>query len=223
MMPSRITAAAGDLTCEVGSEAAWPWLTSAAETAMGTVATGPQPPGSGSSEQVRFPRVAARTPGRDLASVAAIRGFTRSTLHRWGATRCCDDITLVVCELLTNALSHSRPRPGGWPVRVGLVQPAPGSGVLCAVADPSPVAPQLPPPEYLGESGRGLRVIGELSDQWGCIVHGSSGKVVWAMFTAAIPALPQRAPGRPRPGPARIALMKDRAVLVRVLRGLENL
>jgi Histidine kinase-like ATPase domain len=189
---------------------------------MGTAAAGPRPShGSRSSGQDGFPRIAARTPGRDPASVAAIRGFTRATLQRWGAARRCDDITLVVSELLANALRHAGPRPGGWPVRVGLVQPAPGSGVLCAVADPSPAVPLPPPPGHLGESGRGLRVIGELSDQWGCAAHGSSGKVVWAMFAVAGPALPQRAPGRPRP--VRLAVMKDRAVLARVLRGLENL
>jgi anti-sigma regulatory factor (Ser/Thr protein kinase) len=203
--------------------ARWPWLALAAEmAATGTGTDERRPAGSGRPGAACLPRVAVRTADRDLASVAVIRGFTRSTLQRWNATRRCDDITLVVSELLTNALRHTRPQPGR-PVRVGLLQPFPGGGVLCAVADPGPVLPQLPPPCPGGESGRGLRVVGELSDEWGCTTPDRAGKVVWAMFAAAGPALPQRVPGRERPGRASRVTVTDRRLLARVLRGLENL
>ena len=175
-----MTADAPGSTADRGTT--WPWLALAAEMA----GTGPWwPAATGCSGEGCFPRVAALTPGRDLASVAVIRGFTRSTLQRWGAAHRGDDITLVMSELMTNALRHTRPQPGR-PVRVGLLQSSPGSGVLCAVADPSPALPRLREPGRDGESGRGLHVVGELSDQWGCTPPDHAGKVVWAMFAAAI-------------------------------------
>jgi hypothetical protein len=212
-----------DVPGAAASAARWPWLALAAE--MAAAGMGPdqlRPAGTGRPGGGCFPRVAVRTPGRDPASVAVIRGFTRATLQRWDAARRSDDIVLVVSELLTNALRHTRPRPGR-PVRVGLLQPLPGAGVLCAVADPSLVVPQLPPPSRDGESGRGLRVVGELSDQWGCTTPDGGGKVVWAMFAVAGPALPRRAPGRERPGRASRVTVTDRRLLARVRHGLENL
>ncbi|HMH91078.1 MAG TPA: ATP-binding protein [Streptosporangiaceae bacterium] len=201
----------------------WPWLALAAEMAAARTGTAqPEPAGSGRPGAGCRPRVAVRTAGRDLASVAVIRCFTRSTLQRWDAARRSDDITLVVSELLTNALRHTLPKPGR-PVRVGLLQPLPGAGVLCAVADPGLAVPQLPPPSRDGESGRGLRVVGELSDQWGCTTPDRGGKVVWAMFAAPGQVLPQRVPGREWPGRASRVTVTDRRLLARVLHGLENL
>ena len=203
--------------------AGWPWLALAAEmAATGSAAAWPATAGSGPPEAGGLPRIAVRTAGRDPASVGMIRSFTRCTLQRWGAADRSDDITLVVSELLTNALQHTPPRPGR-PVRVGLLQPAPGTGVLCAVADPSRMVPELPPPSLDGESGRGLRVVGELSDQWGCTTPDRAGKVVWAMFGVPGQVLPRRVPGRDRPGRARRVTVTDRHLLARVLHGLENL
>jgi hypothetical protein len=201
----------------------WPWLALAAEmAAAGSGAVQPGAAGTGRPGAGGLPRVAVRTAGRDPAAVGAIRSFTRCTLQRWDAAGRSDDITLVVSELLTNALQHTPPRPGR-PVRVGLLQPAPGTGVLCAVADPSRVVPQLPAPSLDGESGRGLRVVGELSDQWGCTTPDHAGKVVWAMFGAPGQVLPRRVPGRDRPGRALRVTVTDRHLLARVLHGLENL
>ena len=94
------------------------------------------------------------------------------------------DITIVVSELLTNAIRHALPASGETgpqrPVRLGLLQP--GSCVLCAVADPSKAAPTLQTPGSLTETGRGLYIIGALSDQWGYTTPSETGKVVWALF-----------------------------------------
>jgi anti-sigma regulatory factor (Ser/Thr protein kinase) len=103
-------------------------------------------------------------------------------LQRWGVAERCDEITTVISELVTNALRYGLPAAGGWPIRVGLLQPAPGSGVLCAVADSNPAAPVLWPLGDPGESGRGLHVVQGLSDSWGCTASGLNGKVVWATF-----------------------------------------
>jgi anti-sigma regulatory factor (Ser/Thr protein kinase) len=167
--------------------ATWPWLTSP----TGLSAAAPRP---------GFPRIATRTPGTDLAAVRTARSFTRATLQRWEIADRCDDITLVVSELLTNALEHAAPRRGGWPVRIGLLQSQPGTAVLCAVADASPAPPMPVPPGHLAESGRGLHVIEEISDGWGYATVPRRGKVVWATFEPAagplraVPAAPATAP-----------------------------
>jgi anti-sigma regulatory factor (Ser/Thr protein kinase) len=159
----------------------WPWLTCAAEmaalTCPGLLWPGLRRP----SVQPRFPRVATRSAG-DLAAVSAARDFARSTLHRWGLAARGDDVTVVLSELLSNGLRHARPQPGGWPVRLGLLEIWPGAAVLCAVADPSPAPPVLGQAGYLDESGRGLHVVDELSDRWGYTTTGHRGKVVWAAF-----------------------------------------
>ena len=67
------------------------------------------------------------------------------------------------------------------------------SGLLCAVADPSPAAPVPRPAAALGETGRGLHIVGALSDGWGYTASGT-GKVVWAMFAVPAADLPL-APG----------------------------
>ena len=166
--------------------ATWPWLTSP----TGLTAAAPRP---------GFPRIATRTPGTDLAAVRTARSFTRATLQRWEIADRSDDITLVVSELLTNALEHAAPRPGGWPVRIGLLQSQPGTAVLCAVADASPAPPVPVPPGHLAESGRGLHVIEEISDSWGYTTAPRRGKVVWATFEPAagpLGAVPQAALSR---------------------------
>lgn len=139
----------------------------------------------------RFPKVASRTPDLDPGSVPAARSFTRATLQRWGVTEVCDDITVVMSELLTNALHHALPAGSAAqhprPIRLGLMQPGPC--VLCAVADPSDQAPVLREPDYLAESGRGLHVVASLSSGWGWTAPGRAGKVVWAMFSIDAPAV----------------------------------
>jgi hypothetical protein len=184
----------------------WPWLASAAEMAVHACADLAHP---GPSDQSCCPRVTTRTLGGNLESIAAARGFARGTLQRWGLVARRDDITLVLSELLANALRHTVPRPGGWPVRFGLLELLPSPAVLCAVADPCPDPPVLDPPGYLAESGRGLQVVDELSDRWGYTAPCCTGKVVWAAFGVAAgrapadenqadPAAPRGAAGRHR-------------------------
>jgi anti-sigma regulatory factor (Ser/Thr protein kinase) len=108
-------------------------------------------------------------------------------LHGWSAADRCQDIAVVVSELLTNALRHALPASGDArlrrPIRLGLLQLRPC--VLCAVADPSTAAPVPRLRGSLGETGRGLHIVGALSDSWGYTSSGT-GKVVWAMFTARL-------------------------------------
>ena len=132
-----------------------------------------------------YPRLALRTPRPDPRSVRAGRDFTIATMRRWGVAERCDDIAVVVSELLTNALRHALPDVGEGPrlgsIRLGLLLP--GRGVICAVADPSPELPTPREPGILSEGGRGLHLIGGRADTWGCTPPSHAGKDVWAMFS----------------------------------------
>ena len=169
------------------------WLMRAAEMAALACGGGAPGPDAMPVRWACFPEIA--TPGVDANRIRAARDFTISTLQRWGVAERCEDVAVVVSELLTNALLHALPAVGrartGWPIRLGLLQPE--RGVMCAVADPSRVAPVLQQSEHLGETGRGLHVIAALSDQWGCTIPTDMGKVMWAMFSTR--------PAPPVPGP----------------------
>ncbi len=119
-------------------------------------------------------------------SVRAARDFTFATLRRWRTAHNSQDITIVVSELVTNALRHALPEPGatGPPGQIGLGLLEYGPWLLCAVADPSQATPVPRPPGSLAETGRGLQMICALSDLWGYTEPGDAGKIVWAMFTA---------------------------------------
>jgi len=195
-----MTAHPRGLAGSAASGIGWPWLTSAVEMAALASGNWPLAPGPASQRWTRFPRIATRTPGADARSVRAARDFTIATLQRWDVAERRDDIVTVVSELLTNAVCHALPGPGDTrprrSIRLGLLQPGPC--VLCAVADPSERTPVPAGPCHLAETGRGLHVIGALSDQWGCTTPSDTGKVVWAMFTTG----PARRTQALIPGPA---------------------
>lgn len=132
----------------------------------------------------RFPGVGTPTPGGQASRVRRARDFAASTLHQWGVARRCDDIAIVVSELVTNALQHAGPASGntraGSPIQLGLLHP--GRCVMCAVADASKAVPVPRDPGFLDETGRGLHVIAALSDQWGYTTSIDTGKVIWALF-----------------------------------------
>jgi anti-sigma regulatory factor (Ser/Thr protein kinase) len=170
------------------------WLASAVEMAAVESGSWPLSPEPGPHGWTCFPRVATSTLGGDVRSVGSARDFAVATVQRWGGAQCCEDVAIVVSELVTNALRHALPDSGETrarsPIRLGLLQPGPC--VLCAVADPSPKAPV---PKHSGsraETGRGLHVVGALADSWGYTISGDTGKVVWAMFSDRL-APPRRA------------------------------
>jgi hypothetical protein len=187
------------------------WLMLAAEMA-GLVNGDRQPaPDAGPAGRARPPRIATCLLGADAGSVRAARDFTVATLIRWGMAERSPDITIVVSELLTNALRHALPASGQTaprrPVQLGLLQP--GSCVLCAVADPSKAAPAPQTPGCMTETGRGLHIIGALSDQWGYTTPSQTGKFVWALFRS--PQTPPSQARHPRrPGPGRLQHLAGR-------------
>ena len=160
------------------------WLMLAAEMAGLASGSWRQSPDAVSVGWGCLPRIATCALSADGGSVREARDFCIATLHRWGTAERGEDIAIVVSELLTNALRHARPQPGDtrlWrPIRLGVVQP--GRCVLCAVADSSTAVPAPRTPGSLAETGRGLHIVGALSDRWGYTTPTGTGKVVWAVF-----------------------------------------
>jgi hypothetical protein len=119
------------------------------------------------------------------ASVTRTRGFLRSTLTGWRLPELVEDATCVGAELVANAVTHAL-RPPGPAARLPAESTAwiallrVERAVVCAVADPSPALPALTAAEPFAESGRGLRIVAELSETWGHSAPEPAGKTVWA-------------------------------------------
>lgn len=134
-------------------------------------------------------------PGR-YEAVRGARSFTRSTLAQWGLDDRFDDVSLVVSELVTNALRHALPDDARSavasepeaPVRLHLMRWS--TRLVCAVRDPSEdrpggsFAPERMDENCDLESGRGLFLVDSYSDSWGWhpLAGRLTGKVVWALF-----------------------------------------
>jgi len=164
------------------------WLLAAAERAGLASGSARPPAGPVSDSRGRLPHIATCAPGTGTGSVRVAREFTLATLYRWGLAGRSEDIAIVVSELLTNALRHALPADGDpqprRAIRLGMIHHEPS--VLCAVADPGRTPPVLRAPGTLAETGRGLQIIGALSDRWGYTPLSDTGKVVWATFTAPL-------------------------------------
>lgn len=123
----------------------------------------------------------ARLP-RDATAPAAARSLVRKCLAQLVAPETCDDILLVVSELVTNALLHGA---GAIGIRVAYD----GSTVTGAVSDEgSGFARGAQGRSANAVGGHGLRVVGRLG-RWG--VHHDRGAHVW--FEIAARPAPRRA------------------------------
>ena len=108
------------------------------------------------------------------------------------------DVALVFSELLSNALRHADPRPGGtievrWRLDEDCVQ--------VSVADGGgETRPELGEPTPGATGGRGLRIVAKLSKGWGTS-HGDVGTTVWAQVPIS-----RRAP---RMAPAGVSVVAE--------------
>ena len=117
----------------------------------------------------------ARFPGVP-ESVRAARRMVREALGPFPQAA---DAELVVSELATNAVVHSRSGAGGtlwvevrwWPgtVRVAVTDEGPSGG-----------GPAHRAPEELGDFGRGSAIVHALADRWGASGGAGRRRTVWA-------------------------------------------
>lgn len=105
------------------------------------------------------------------------RRLVREQLTAWGLGAESDTAELLVSEIVTNAVRHTRSRR----IELRLVRT---EGLLCEVSDDDHELPQLLHTPGLRSSGRGLRVVSRLSRRWGTS-RTARGKTVW--FEQALP------------------------------------
>jgi anti-sigma regulatory factor (Ser/Thr protein kinase) len=86
-----------------------------------------------------------------------------------------DSLTLAVSELVTNAVLHARSS-----TLVTLVNC--DDAVQVRVQDEDPHSPNVRDTDLESLHGRGLQLVGEVSDQWG-VQPAPPGKIVWLDIT----------------------------------------
>ena len=134
------------------------------------------------------PAVAACPLGAGAQSGRAARKFTRNTLREWDLASLADDAEAIVGEFVANAVSHAtRSAESGQPLGLRLLRRT--GEVMCAVLDPSDIAPVLRMPDRNEEAGRGLQMVDALSDVWGWSPVTGRGKAVWAILFCALSAV----------------------------------
>jgi hypothetical protein len=117
------------------------------------------------------------------AAIPAARRFVTDVLTSWGEDELLWDAALVTSELGTNAVEHA-----GSPFRVGLSR---NEGVVrIAIEDVGSRQPELRIAAAADFSGRGVAIVGQIAERWGCDAL-PEGKIVWADLASGI-SLPDR-------------------------------
>ncbi|WP_406276748.1 ATP-binding protein [Streptomyces sp. NBC_00191] len=137
---------------------------------------------------------------RHPASVSAARSFTRDILVEQPLEES-ETVELLVSELVTNAVRH-----GAGPILLSVT--VRGGSLRCEVTDAHPAFPCLMAAGADDESGRGMRLLHELSHLCG-VRADHQGKTVWfelrapGLAEASVPAsVPAPAAAAMRSGPA---------------------
>lgn len=124
------------------------------------------------------PRFEASFPAEPEA-VSRVRRELRERLEEDGLGSIADDVVLICTELMANAILHGCI---GFPSGITITVTVVWSDVQLRVGvrDPSVVRPREQEFSASRTSGRGLRLVDELSDRWGVEADPSgSGKTVW--------------------------------------------
>jgi serine/threonine-protein kinase RsbW len=126
--------------------------------------------------------ISQRSFGPEAASVRAARQFVLAAAGG-AAPRQRDAISVMVSELAMNAVQYAR-------TAFGVSVERTGESLRVAVTDSGGGDPQAQPlPSASSLHGRGLFIVGQLSDEWGISPAAGAGqKTVWfrlAMQTAA--------------------------------------
>jgi anti-sigma regulatory factor (Ser/Thr protein kinase) len=115
-------------------------------------------------------------------SIALARRQFRQELQAHGCeTSLVHDATLVLSELLSNAMQHARPLPPGVALASWEID---STGVRILVSDGgAPTLPAIRPFGARSSRGRGLAIVATLAVQSG-VEGGTGGTTVWALVTA---------------------------------------
>lgn len=103
-------------------------------------------------------------------NVSLARHWVGSRLPEWSRPELCDEILLLVSELVTNGVVHARTQ-----LQVGIAVTS--DDILVGVHDLDLGHQEAPGPER--EGGWGLRLVDELASDWGRTRHAGGGKTVW--------------------------------------------
>ena len=115
----------------------------------------------------------------DPQSVGAARRFTKDALS--GRPReLIESAVLMVSELATNSIRHAMT---GFQLTIACEPEA----VRIEVTDVGGGSPQLQSPGPEDPTGRGLRIVDELADDWGVQRTTKHGKTVWFKVAARLP------------------------------------
>ncbi len=112
-------------------------------------------------------------------AVPALRRFVTAALHLWDLEELVGDARLVASELGTNALVHCVS-----PFRAS-VEKSP-AGVRISIQDLGAGVPALLADSVDGLGGRGVAIIDQVADVWGC-EDLPGGKVTWAELRCPAP------------------------------------
>jgi hypothetical protein len=107
--------------------------------------------------------------------VGSMRRLACAALDQWGLRAVADDLSLVISELVTNALHH-----GGGCTGFSLSYAA--GSIRLEVHQRSHCLPQVLHSSVEDECGRGLLIVSSLADRWGV---GESGSSVWCTLSSS--------------------------------------
>jgi anti-sigma regulatory factor (Ser/Thr protein kinase) len=111
----------------------------------------------------------------NVSSVPTARHFVESILSGWGFQELGWTATLIVSELAANAALHARGEQFRVEVSTG------SGGVRLEIHDTSLRLPQRRSYSNEATTGRGLKLVAELAQEWG-VEPTAAGKSVWAVL-----------------------------------------
>ncbi|EGX58719.1 hypothetical protein SZN_16415 [Streptomyces zinciresistens K42] len=129
-------------------------------------------------------------------AVAVARMYTRYTLTRWELGEQIDTATLVVSELVTNAVlaTEARPQPRNAVTKttgvVGVQLRAIEASLFIEIFDATDESPVRRSPAPEAEGGRGLLLVDVLAKRWDIHRSRVGGKIVWAELPLGLPLMP---------------------------------
>ncbi|MFJ4972118.1 ATP-binding protein [Streptomyces sp. NPDC088755] len=115
----------------------------------------------------------------DPGAIAPVRRRLRALLREDGLEHVADDVALICQELMANAVLHGCMNlPTGTTLKITVAWS--DARLRAVVHDPSEEKPTEQDASCSRTSGRGLRLVDELSDRWGVETPpDGSGKAVW--------------------------------------------